>query len=266
MIAHLTADQLARGVTAAALAFLGILQILRPACLWGMGVYFAGARAAFSPDQRERLARVLAARSEAEGDTDAFTRYAGFFTLAMAAVALVPSVPYVLPYAASCSATAVAILCIYLHFRRATTRRVAPLVHRTPWTSLSPLALVTVAVCILGAAAFATLPQYRVGGIIVVVTAVALCAIAWRVAISPAILFGDDPQLEYLVDEHVRFCRATSLAALACAPPTVLVLLAGAALRPDVRFFDVVSAVVLAAFVVAMVVSLNPLRKRLALA
>ena len=205
MIAHLTADQLARGVTAAALAFLGILQILRPGCLWGMGMYFAGARAAFSPDQRERLARVLAARTEVEGDTDAFTRYAGFFTIAMAAVALVPSVPYVLPYAASCSATAVAILCIYLHFRRATTRRVAPFVHRTPWTSLSPLALVTVAVCILGAAAFATLPQYRVGGIIVVVTAIALCAIAWRVAIAPAILFGDDPQLEYLVQRARAF-------------------------------------------------------------
>src|SRR5579862_9016170 len=252
---HLTNDQLARLFTTAVLIGMGILQILRPGCFWGMWMYFSGARAGFSPEQRERLARVLEARERAEGDTDTYTRIVGAFTIVMAPLGLISAVPYVLPYALSCLAMAAAILLSYLNFKRATERRIAPLVRRTAWASLPPLAIVATAVCVLGAGAFAAFPQYRAGAVVVIVSAIVLTAIAWRVAVAPALLLGDDPQLEYIVDEHLRFCRATSLISLACAPPTVLVALAAAALPPTEHYYSIVTLAVSAAFLVAMVLS-----------
>src|SRR5512135_413432 len=95
---HLSHDQLARVVTAGALVFLGVLQIVAPSCFWGMSMYFKGTRAALSPDQSERLARVLTARERAEGNTNAYRRFVGILTILMAPMALVPSIPFVLPY------------------------------------------------------------------------------------------------------------------------------------------------------------------------
>lgn len=263
---HLSHDQLARLVTAGALVFLGVLQIVAPSCFWGMSLYFKGTRAAFSPDQRERLARVLTAREQAEGNTDVYLRFVGILTIAMAPIALIPAVPFVLPYSISCVAVAAAILLSYLHFRRATERRVAPLVRRSVWASLPPLAVAATVVCLAGAASFGAYPQFRMGVLVVTLAALVLFAVAWRVATAPAMLFGDDSQLEYLVDEHVRFSRATNLLALVCAPPTVLVALAWATLPPTAHFFDVVMFTVAAAFVVVIAVSLNPMRKRIRLA
>lgn len=266
IIAHLTPDQLARLFTAIVLVFLGALQLATPGCFAGIGMYFRGTRATLATEQRERLARTLAARSDAEGPAEVYTRYAGIFTLAVAPVVLIPAVPYVLPYAATCLAMAIAKLLAYLQFRRATERRIAPLTRRTPWTSLPPVVVAAVTTCILGAAAFAIFPQFRIGAIVSIVSAIALSAIAWRVAVAPAILIGNDPQLEYLVDEHVRFCRATGLMTLASAPPTVLVMLAAAPLPNSDHFFGAVSMAVIAAFVVVTVVSINPMRKRIRLA
>lgn len=263
---YLTNDQLARIFTAGILVLLGLWQIVDPGCFWGISMYFRGARRALPPPQRERLARVLAERECAEGVTDHRSRYVGGFTIAMALLTLVPALPFVLPYALVCLGIAWATLMSYLRFRRATERRVAPLVPRNPWTSLSPIAIAGTAICLTGAALFAAYPQYRAGVIVVIVSAVALLVIAWRVAVAPAILFGNDSQLEYVVDEHLRFARATNLLALACAPPTVLVFLAVAALPRTAHFFGVVTLVVAIAFLTVTLMSLNPIRKRITIA
>jgi len=263
---HYSRDQLARIVTAGALLLLGGLQIRMPGCFWGCSMYFKGTRASLNAEQRERLARVLVARDRVEGDANLYTRFAGLFTIGMAALALFPAVPYVLPYALSCLASAAAILVAYLRFQRAAERRVAPLVRRTPWQSLPPLAIAAAAVCLIGAATFAVYPQFRLGAVIVIVAAVALLAVAYRVAVAPAILFGDDSQLEYLVDEHLRFSRATNLVACACAPPTVLVALAWASLPSSAHFSSGVTLAVAAAFLVVMILSFTPIRKRIRLA
>jgi len=265
-VEHLTHDQLARVFTAGALVFLGALQIVAPACFWGLSIFFKGTRAAFSPEQRERLERVLAARERAEGNTDPYLRFVGILTILMAPIALVPAIPFVLPYSLSCVAMAIALLFSYLQFRRATERRVAPLVRRTVWASLPPLAVVATVVCLTGATLFAAYPQFRAGVLVVIVAAAILFAVAWRVATAPAILFGDDSQLEYLVDEHLRVSRATNLLSLVCAPPTVLVALAWATLPPSAHFFNVVMFTVAAAFVVVIALSLNPIRKRIRIA
>jgi hypothetical protein len=263
---HLSHEELGRLVTSAALVLIAVLQLVKPCCFWGISIYFRGTRASFDSRQRERLEQVLAARVDAEGDTDVYARHVGRFTIVMAALALVPAVPYILPYALSCLAIASSVLLSYLQFRRASERRVAPLVRRSPWRSLPPLAIVSTAICMAGTGVFAAYPQFRLGAAIVLVSTIALLAIAWRVAVAPAILIGNDSQLEYLVDEHVRFCRATNLVALACAPPTVFVGLAAATLPASAHFAGTVTAVVDAAFLVTMVVSLNPIRKRIRLA
>lgn len=263
---HFDHYALARMVTAAALAILGILQIVRPGCFWGISMYFKGARAAFSSAQRERLAKVLAARAAAEGDTDVYSRYVGGFTILMAALALLPSVPFVLPYSLSCLAMALSTLLSYLQFRRATERRVAALARRNVWASLPPPAMTATAICIVGACLFAFYPQFRAGVAIVVLAAIVLVGVAWRVAVAPALLFGDDSQIEYLVDEHLRLSRATSMLSLACAPLTVLVLLAWATLPWSAHFFSAVTIIVLLAFISAVAFSFNPMRKRISLA
>lgn len=264
-IEHLPKEELARVFTALALALLGILEIWAPSCFGSIRFYFRGARAKLAPPERERLTRVVDARVHAEG-TDPYTRYAGVFTLAMAIVAFRPHVPYVLPYAASCVALAIAVLIAYLHFRRTTERRVAALTQRNPWASLPPLVLACAGVCIVGSASLVVYPQYRIAAIAAAVCAVGLCAIAWRVAVAPAMLFGDDPQVEYLVDEHVRFCRATGLISLACAPPTVLVIFAWAELQVVPPALQAAMLVVVAAFAVINFVSLVPTRKRIVVA
>ncbi|MBV8116493.1 MAG: hypothetical protein JOZ01_00870, partial [Candidatus Eremiobacteraeota bacterium] len=145
-----------------------------PGLFGGIGPYFCRAEARLDPLERDRLERTLRARSGAEG-TDAYTRYAGFFTLGLAAFSLVPGVPYALPYAVSCLALAIATLAAYLRFRRATQRRVAPLVRRRVWDSLPPAALASTIVCIAGAAVIATLPGYRIGALAAIISGFALC-------------------------------------------------------------------------------------------
>src|SRR5579862_750495 len=135
LVEHVSADHLARIFTTAVLVVLGLLQIAKPGCFWGLYMYFWGARAAFDPQQRERLDRVLDARERAEGNVLIYSRYAGALTILLAPLALVPAVPYVLPYAASCLAMAVAMLFAYLRFRRAAERRVAPLARRSVWAA-----------------------------------------------------------------------------------------------------------------------------------
>ena len=171
----------------------------------------------------------------------------------MAGVSLLPGVPYVMPYAASCLATAVATLLAYLKFRRATELRVAPLVRRTPFTAVPPVMIGSAAVCLIGTAAFAGIPEFRAGVVIVVISTAALLAIAWRIAVAPAVLLGTDPQVEYAVDDRVRFCRSTSLIALACAPAMVFTVLAWSQLPSTGGVFGLVTLLVIAAYVVAMV-------------
>ncbi len=264
-IEHLPKEELARIFTALTLGLLGFLEITAPSCFGSIRFYFRGSRTGLGSEQRDRLNRVLDARADAEG-TDVYTRYAGGFTLAMAVVALLPSIPYVLPYAASCAGLAIGVLLAYLHFRRTTERRVAALAQRSPWSSLPPLVLLCAAVCIVASASLVVYPQYRIAAIAAALCAAGLCAIAWRVAVAPAMLFGDDPQLEYVVDEHVRFCRSTGLVALACAPPTVLVMFAWAEVQAVPPFMQALTIAVVAAFAIVMIFSLNPTRKRIMVA
>ena len=261
--AHLTHDQLARDWVAIVLVALGVFQLRSPGCFEGIRKYFRGAWAALSNAQSERLRSVIEARSCAEGAGSA--RYAGVFTIAMGLLELWPAMPLIMPYAASCLATAYATWMAYQKFRRSTELRFAPLVHRTPLEALPPVAIVSVAFCLIGTAAFASIPQFRVAAALVVVSMLVLVAIAWRIAVAPAVIFGTDPQVEYAVDKRVRFCRATGLIALACGPAMVFAGLAWAQLPSLSGLLELMLLLVITGFVATTIVSLNPPREGLAL-
>jgi hypothetical protein len=263
--AHLPHDQLARVSTAIALVALGTVQLLSPGCFESIRRYFRGAWAGLSSEQSERLKSVIEARARAEG-AGGSARYAGLFTITMGLIGLSPAIPYVMPYAASCLAMAYATWAAYRKFRRATELRFAPLVRRTPFEALPPVAIVSVALCLIGTAAFASVPQFRIAAALVVVSMIVLITIAWRIAVAPAVLFGTDPQVEYAVDRRVRFCRATSLITLACAPAAVFAELAWAQLASVSALLELMLVLVIAGFIATMVVSLNPLREGIALA
>jgi hypothetical protein len=65
--------------------------------------------------------------------------------------------------------------------------------------------------------------QDHIGAIGVGISMLVLAWIAWRIAGSQAIMLGDDPQVEYAVDERLRVSRANGTVALARAPAVVLV-------------------------------------------
>jgi hypothetical protein len=201
---------------------LGILQIVFPNRFCG-GMLSGPVFGKLTPDQSERLRRVLEARSDAEGVSLTPTRYTGLLGIAMSALEFIPSIPFVIPYAVYCLAGALVLLASYLHIRRATERRTAPLVRRSPFDALPPLIIAAFAGCFAGVLAVATFEPYRAGSIAVAASMLVLAWIAWRIASSQAVMFGDDPQLEYAVDERLRVSRAIRTVTLACAPAVILV-------------------------------------------
>jgi len=259
-------EEFARLYTGGILALLGVAQLAWPGCFASVTVFFRGARKSLSPDRVERLDRVIESRARAEGDEGRQSRLVGVVTIAAAALELLPQTPFIFPYAIACLAMAVALLVTYLRFRRVAEVRVAPLVRRTPLAALPPAIILAAALCFAGTAIFSAVPQFRAGAIAVLVSMGVLLWIAWRVAISPAMLFGDDPEFEYAVDAHVRFGRATGLVALACAPAVVLVCLAIAELPPSAHFLGAVTLLVLAGFAIAQAINLGPLVRPMKLA
>ena len=51
MLGHASHDELARILTASALALMGVLEITTPGCFGSIGQYFRGARAGLEPAQ-----------------------------------------------------------------------------------------------------------------------------------------------------------------------------------------------------------------------
>jgi hypothetical protein len=245
------------------LAGLGIWQIVLPKRFYGgANMFFKCGFGDLTPEQSERLRRVLDARGDAEGVSLSPTRYAGFLGIAMAALEFVPAVPFVIPYAIYCLVGALTILASYIHVRRATERRTAPLVRRSPLDALPPVLIGAFVGCFFGVLAVIVIQPNRAGSIAVAASMLILAWIAWRVASSQAVMFGDDPQLEYAVDERLRVSRATGTVALACAPAVILVGWSVITLPANYEYFgNVAEIVTYASFAVAMVMCATVVRR-----
>jgi hypothetical protein len=212
-----------RSWTAFVLAALGICQILWPRVFFGTCGFFKWSRSKMTPAMTDRVDRVLAARRAAEGEYATPARWCGIFGIAMALCEFIPGISFVLPYALYCLFGAIAAFVHYTHIRRASERRAAPLVRRSPFDALPVSSVLAAAASFGGVLLYGVDPQFRTGSIIVAIAMLVLMWIAWQIATSKSVLFGEDPQVEYAVDERLRLTRATNAAALACAPGVVLV-------------------------------------------
>jgi hypothetical protein len=208
----------------------------------------------YTPEQFRRLDDALSARREAERQRYNWRKGVGVFAVVAALLELVPVIPYAVPYAALCLALAASELVCYVGMRRATQRRAAALVPRSPLQTFSPLLLGAVSATFVGVLMMTPVPALRVASVVVAVATLVLVWIAWQIASSRALLVGDDPKVAYAIDQRLRTSRVASLVALACAPAVALV---GSSLPsvPDAyRLIDDVAFVLIyAAFVVVAI-------------
>jgi len=113
---------------------------------------------------------------------------------------------------------------------------------------------------------FTTYPPLRLGALAVAAATLLLGITAWRIATAPSLLLGEDPQVEYAIDQRLRVGRATGIAVLACAPGGVFAGFAGATLPGSDLYATVAQDLALAALIVALIAGVLPLIKRLSFA
>jgi hypothetical protein len=266
MIAHPAPHYAARLTLAAAMVAIGLFALIFPDCFLGIGGYFKRS-GDLSPEERERLNRVLTMRREAEGVSGANGRYLAVACFILAAAELVPAMPFVLPYALCCLALAFTTFLSYVQMRRATQRRVAPLVRRSALSALPLIAMAAMLCCFAVVLPFVVYSSERLSAIAVAASTLILGVIAWRIAVAPALLFGQDATFEYAVDQRLRNARATTIAMLACAPAVVFVAFAAPRLSPELAFYgNLAWPIVLIAFLVSLVVSMLPIFRRISFA
>ncbi len=209
----------------------------------------------------------MAARRNAEG---IFGRgYGRLFTLLCALAAgieFVPGIPYVLPYAIVCITLALITYLGYVQFRRAAERRVAPLERRSVLAALPLVSIVSMLGALTAALMFTVYPSLRLGALAVAAATLLLGITAWRIATAPSLLLGEDPQVEYAIDQRLRVGRATGIAVLACAPGGLFAAFAGTMLSGSDLYANVAQDLALAALIVALVAGVLPLIKRLSFA
>jgi hypothetical protein len=245
---------------------IGLFALIFPDCFLGVGGYFRRS-GALSPEERARLGRVLTMRRDAEGLSSAYGRYLAVACFILAATELLPAVPFVLPYALCCLALAFTTFLSYLQIRRATQRRVAPLVRRSPLSALPLIAMAAMLCCFAVVLPFVIYSSEWLSAIAVAASTLILGLIAWRIAVAPALLFGQDATFEYAVDQRLRNARATTIAMLACAPAVVFVAFAAPRLSPDLAFYgNLAWPIVLVAFLVSLIVSMLPIFRRISFA
>jgi hypothetical protein len=266
MIAHLPPHYAARLALAAALVAIGLFALIFPDCFLGVGGYFKRS-GDLSAEERERLDRVLRMRRDAEGISRANGRYLAAACFVLAAAELIPGVPFVLPYALCCLALAFTTFLSYLQIRRATERRVAPLVRRSPLSALPLIAMAAMLCCFVVVLPFVVYSSESLSALAVEASTLTLGLIAWQIAVAPALLFGKDAAFEYAVDQRLRNARATTIAMLACAPAVVFVAFAAPRLSPNLAAFgNLAWPIVLVAFLVSLVVSMLPVFRRISFA
>jgi hypothetical protein len=241
----------------------GLGVFIWPDSLWDFAGSFRRTARILPPFERLRLTRVIAAREKAEGISEVHGRILGIAAVFFAGLAAVRSVPVIVPYVLLRLACALVMLFVYARFNRATQRRAAPLIRRSPLGVISPLVVASVACSLAVTLSLVVYPQLRFGATIVAASIIVLAFIGWRVAGAPALLLGADLQLEREVDDRLRAGRATGIAGLACALSYLFVGLAGLSV-PHHDFFAI-NLLAWAAFMVTILVNFVLTRRRIQL-
>jgi hypothetical protein len=246
-------ETLARIVWAVAVLAAGAVMIRRRE--FGCYAYCSfGSDAEFSAEQSSRISRTLSARRQVEAPVRPWRIAVGVLAVLAAVLELVPAIPYAIPYTVFCLGFASSQLICYAGMRRASQRRAAALIPRSPQQVLPPFLVAAVGATLIGVLLVAPVPALRVAALVAVVSTLILLWIAWQIASSRALLVGEDPKIEYAVDERLRASRVANLAALACAPAVALVGSSLALVPDDYGFLGSAAlAITFAAWVLVMI-------------
>ncbi len=204
-----------------ALAIVGLVGVAALALYWRnffgeVAGYFTRVAGRLSWMEKVRLRRVIEARQEVESVPAAYTRAFAGIALGLAALEFFPAVPFIVPFAAMSVALAFGMLGIYGLFCRRWKPRAAALVARSVFTALPAPVLGALSGSFLVTVALTLTTGDRSAGIAVSLSLLAMAFIAWRIAVSPTLLLGIDPQWEYAVDERLRIGRARAIVVLGC--------------------------------------------------
>jgi hypothetical protein len=230
-----------------------------------IAAYFRRAFSSATPERARRLSRVLELRSAAEAKNPLFARVSGAFTLLMAASVMVLHLAPMLAYAGSVLCMSLQLAVSYGDFHPVIERRAARLARRTWYSVLSPAVYVCAILWAYAAVELSLIPQVRFTVILLFAAAALMLVVAARIADAAARLLGNDPEVEDVVDERVRHCRANAIGISAGLP---INLFAGLVLGqlPDTVQYQFLPATLAFAWAAATYVALMiPVRKPLAL-
>lgn len=178
--------------------------------------YFTRVTGRLSWMEKVRLQRVIEARQEVETVPVPYARTFAGIAVGLAALELLPAVPFVVPFATMSVALAFAMLGGYVLFCRRWKPRAAALVRRSVLTALPAPVLGALSGSFFITVALAIISGQRFAGIAVALTVLVMAFIAWRIAVAPTLMLGLDPEWEYAVDERLRVGRARAIVMLAC--------------------------------------------------
>lgn len=160
-------------------------------------------------DMEGRLRAAIERRQQAEGAPAPLGVYMGGASIAAGAVLAFTRLPVGVLYPLFCFCMALISAAAYQRLRNVQPLRVAVLSMRNSdavvpsyWFAISALASMSVL-------AYATMPQFRIGSIVVCCSSLLATAIAWKLTELPAIFSGVDIPAEQIVDDRVRFYRSS---------------------------------------------------------
>ena len=175
----------------------------------------------FSPHQRARLDAVTQSLALAEA-APSWLGVVYFATaVILAGLTLVAAIPPFATYSIYFVIVALLNLIRYLYFRQTTRKRVAVLRVRRATDSLPPAILASIALGLVAMLASALLTRDP-WLVLIAIAGAAILLIAWRTAVAPAVLAGNDLAVETCVDEYGRRARVASTTLLAFVPMTFL--------------------------------------------
>jgi hypothetical protein len=172
-------------------------------------------------DLQRRIDSVLEARSAIDASSDKVKYVAGGIWLALAPLVALRILSPALAYAFGVFGLAGCYAYSYLRMRAARRRRAAIMTPRRLGAPVPAYWYALAVLSTLSATPALADPSLRASAIVLVISTFATIGLAVLTAGAPATLFGDDLQVEQLVDDRLRFSRATQVLMLAIVQPFV---------------------------------------------
>jgi hypothetical protein len=202
---------------AAVIALLGIAMITGWQPLFDLNQFFWRVRLHLNATQDRRLLAALDARRidpELLGRLSFGLGIAALSIAALIAVGIALRAPFLsvpILYGSLCLYVALCVVFGYAWAGHRSSRRVASLKRRSPGRTAPLPATLAAVVAVAGTGALAMYPDLRDGAIAVTAAMLVMLAGAWQVAIEPAVLSGNDPDVEDAVDKRLRSCRILTI-------------------------------------------------------